>query len=45
MNKVAEPIKYIIYCCEKGIIPSFFDILNAKNELQKLKEIQKKYDK
>lgn len=45
MNKEAEPLKYIIYCCEKGIVPSHFDILNARNELQKLKEIRDKWEK
>lgn len=38
MDKNSNPLDYIISCCEQGLVPSSFDILNAKDELQKLKE-------
>lgn len=38
MNKNANPLDYIIRCCEQGLIPQPFDISNAKNELKKLRE-------
>ena len=37
MNKDANPLDYILSCCEQGLIPSSFDILNAKDELVKLR--------
>lgn len=38
MNKNAHPLDYIINCCEQGLVPSTFDILNAKDELKRLRE-------
>lgn len=38
MNKNSNPIDYIIRCCEQGLVPSTFDILNAKDELKKLRD-------
>ena len=38
MNKNSNPLDYIIRCCEQGLIPSTFDILNAKDELLKLRQ-------
>jgi len=38
MNKLANPIEYILNCCEQGLVPSYFDILNAKDELKRLRE-------
>lgn len=38
MNKNANPLDYIISCCEQGLVPSNFDILNARDELAKLRE-------
>lgn len=38
MNKNANPLDYILNCCEQGLIPSNFDILNAKDELKRLRE-------
>lgn len=38
MNKDANPLNYILSCCEQGLVPSAFDILNAKDELKKLRE-------
>jgi hypothetical protein len=38
MNKNANPIDYIIWCAENDFKPSNFDILNAKDELKKLRE-------
>lgn len=37
MNKNANPLDYIIRCCEQGLVPSTFDILNAKDELRRLR--------
>lgn len=38
MNPKANPLDYVIRCAEQGLIPEKFDILNAKNELDKLRE-------
>lgn len=38
INKLTNPLDYILNCCEQGLIPNKFDILNAKDELRKLKE-------
>lgn len=38
MNPKANPLDYLIRCAEQGLIPEKFDILNAKNELDKLRE-------
>ena len=38
MNKNSHPLDYIINCCEQGLVPSTFDILNAKDELKRLRE-------
>lgn len=38
MDKNAHPLDYIINCCEQGLVPSTFDILNAKDELKKLRD-------
>lgn len=38
MNKNANPIDYIIWCTENNFKPSTFDILNAKDELKRLRE-------
>jgi hypothetical protein len=37
MNKDANPLNYILNCCEQGLVPSTFDINNAKDELIKLR--------
>lgn len=37
MNKISDPLEYIIWCCENDFKPSSFDINNAKNELKKLR--------
>lgn len=37
MNKTANPIDYIIWCCENNFKPSSFDILNAKDEIKRLR--------
>lgn len=39
-DKLSNPIEYIINCCEQGLIPSNFDILNAKDQLKKLEHNQ-----
>lgn len=38
MDKNANPLDYLIRCCEQGLIPHNFDILNAKDELKKLRD-------
>lgn len=37
MNKDANPLNYILNSCEQGLVPSKFDIHNAKDELIKLR--------
>ena len=38
MNKNSHPLDYLIWCIENDFKPSSFDILNAKDELKKLRE-------
>lgn len=38
MDKNANPLDYIITCCEQGLVPAIFDINNAKDELKRLRE-------
>lgn len=38
MNKNANPLEYVIQCCEHGLIPENFDINNAKDELKKIRQ-------
>lgn len=38
MDKNAHPLDYLIRCCEQGLLPSAFDILNAKDELKTLNQ-------
>jgi hypothetical protein len=38
MNQHANPLDYILRCAEIGIVPYQFDINNAKDELNKLRE-------
>ena len=42
MDKNANPLDYLIICCEQELIPTSFDINNAKDELLKLR--QENYD-
>lgn len=48
MNKNANPLDYILRCCEQGLVPTSFDINNAKDELLKLRqenlELKKVFD-
>lgn len=44
MNKNSNPLDYIISCCEQGLVPSSFDILNAKDELKRLKNQKDQFD-
>lgn len=44
MNKDANPLDYILNCCEQGLIPSTFDILNAKDELVKLRSKTERFE-
>ena len=41
MNKNANPLDYILQCSEQGLVPYGFDILNAKDELKKLRDTEK----
>ena len=41
MNKISEPLNYIIWCCENDFKPSSFDIRNAKDELARLRQSNK----
>jgi RNase adaptor protein for sRNA GlmZ degradation len=41
MNKNANPLDYILRCSEQGLVPYGFDILNAKDELKKLRDCEK----
>lgn len=36
MDRFAEPIEYVLRCCEQGLIPYHFDILNAKDQLKRM---------
>ena len=38
MDKIANPLEYIIWCYEWNFTPSSFDILNAKDELKRLRK-------
>lgn len=38
MNKYSHPLDYILSCCEQGLVPELFDVQNAKDELQKLRQ-------
>lgn len=38
MDKNANPLDHIIRCCEQGLIPHHFDILNAKDELKRIRQ-------
>jgi hypothetical protein len=49
MNSDANPLDYLIECCEKSISTGYwtltkFNILNAKDELKRLREKSKIYD-
>lgn len=38
MNKYTNPLEHIINCCEQGILPYKFDILNAKDYLKEINQ-------
>lgn len=38
MNKDSRPIDYVLSCCEQGLVPELFSVLNAKDELNKLRK-------
>lgn len=40
IDKNSHPLDYLIWCIESDFKPSSFDINNAKDELQKLRETQ-----
>lgn len=37
-TRLSNPIEHLLHCCELGIIPTQFDVLNAKDEYRKIKE-------
>jgi hypothetical protein len=38
MNKLTNPLDYVLNCCEQGLVPDKFDVLNARDELNRLKK-------
>jgi len=34
MKHLSNPIEHVLNCIQKGVIPTEFDILNAKDQLQ-----------
>jgi hypothetical protein len=38
MEKNANPLDYVLSCCEQGLVPQLFDVKNAKDELKRLRE-------
>lgn len=36
--KFADPLDHVLNCCHRGIMPTEFDILNAKDQLRKTRE-------
>lgn len=45
INKLTDPLDYVLNCCEQGLVPERFDVLNAKDELKRLRtQSQNSYD-
>ena len=44
MNKNSNPLDYVLSCCEQGLVPSSFDINNAKDELKKIRKTLDQYN-
>lgn len=44
IDKYANPIDYVFWCCENDFKPSSFDILNARDELKRLKNKKDQFD-
>lgn len=38
LTKFADPLDHVLNCYQRGIIPTEFDILNAKDQLRKTRE-------
>lgn len=38
LSKLADPLEHILSCCDRDILPTKFDILNAKDQLRKMRE-------
>lgn len=38
INKLTNPLDYVLHCCEQGLVPATFDLLNAKDELKRLRQ-------
>lgn len=36
--QLSNPLDHVLNCCEKGIMPTAFDVLNAKDQLRKTRE-------
>jgi hypothetical protein len=41
-SRFSDPLDHIIQCLELGMLPTSFDIKNAKDELSKIREELKK---
>lgn len=39
MNKLTNPLDYVLNCCEQGLIPEKFDILNAYIQIKRNSKI------
>lgn len=37
-NKLSDPLSHILNCCDRNIMPTKFDILNARDQLRKIKD-------
>lgn len=44
IDKNSNPLDYLIWCCENNLQPSSFDILNAKDELKRLRSNKSQFD-
>lgn len=38
INKLTNPLDYVLHCCEQGLVPETFDLLNAKDELKRIRQ-------
>lgn len=42
MNEHSNPLDYILRCSEQGLVPKLFTVENAKDELKRLREENKR---
>lgn len=38
MNRHSDPLEYVLNCCECGLVPQLFDVLNAKDQLKQMRQ-------